>query len=100
MPGGLMQLLAYGAQDVYLTGDNEITHYEVNHIYKSGSNISVENILDEMDMVSLSVSNTCAICIDDVSEAPGLECGHLFHKDCLAEWFKKSRTCPVCRHKY
>jgi len=28
-----------------------------------------------------------------------LECGHLFHEDCLRVWFKKSASCPNCNKK-
>ena len=27
-----------------------------------------------------------------------LECGHLYHKKCLAPWFKQKKTCPHCRN--
>jgi hypothetical protein len=26
-----------------------------------------------------------------------LACGHLFHKSCINDWFKKSESCPYCR---
>ena len=42
MGGGLMQLVAYGAQDVYLTGDPEITFFKV--VYRRHTNFSVESI--------------------------------------------------------
>ena len=42
MGGGLMQLVAYGAQDVYLTGDPEITFFKA--IYRRHTNFSVESI--------------------------------------------------------
>jgi hypothetical protein len=42
MPGGLMQLVAYGAQDVYLTGNPVITLFKV--VYRRHTNFSVENI--------------------------------------------------------
>ena len=31
MGGGLMQLVAYGAQDIYLTGNPQITFFKVVH---------------------------------------------------------------------
>merc|ERR1711869_159038 len=24
-------------------------------------------------------------------------CDHYFHKDCLGEWLKLAKTCPICR---
>lgn len=40
MTGGLMQLVAYGAQDVYLTGNPQITLFKV--VYRRHTNFSVE----------------------------------------------------------
>jgi len=42
MGGGLMQLVAYGAQDVYLTGNPQITLFKV--VYRRHTNFSVECI--------------------------------------------------------
>jgi hypothetical protein len=42
MGGGLMQLVAYGAQDVYLTGNPQITFFKI--IYRRHTNFSVEAI--------------------------------------------------------
>ena len=42
MGGGLLQLVAYGAQDVYLTGNPQITFFK--SIYRRHSNFSMENI--------------------------------------------------------
>jgi len=42
MGGGLMQLVAYGAQDVYLTGNPQITFFKV--VYRRHTNFSVETI--------------------------------------------------------
>ena len=40
--GGLMQLVAYGAQDVYLTGNPQITFFKV--VYRRHTNFSTESI--------------------------------------------------------
>ncbi len=42
MGGGLMQLVAYGSQDVYLTGNPQITFFKV--VYKRHTNFSMESI--------------------------------------------------------
>ena len=42
MGGGLLQLVAYGAQDVYLTGNPQITFFKV--VYRRHTNFSLESI--------------------------------------------------------
>ena len=47
MGGGLMQLVAYGAQDVYLTGNPQITFFKV--VYRRHTNFSMECIQQTWD---------------------------------------------------
>lgn len=42
MSGALMQLVAYGAQDIYLTGNPQITFFKV--VYRRHTNFSMESI--------------------------------------------------------
>ena len=42
MSGGLMQLVAYGAQDVYLTGNPQITFFKV--VYRRHTNFAMESV--------------------------------------------------------
>ena len=42
MAGGLMQLVAYGAQDVYLTGQPKVTFFQA--VYKRHTNFAMETI--------------------------------------------------------
>lgn len=42
MPGALLQLVAYGAQDVYLTGNPQITFFKI--VYRRHTNFAVESI--------------------------------------------------------
>uniref|UniRef100_A0A0E0A7U2 RING-type E3 ubiquitin transferase n=1 Tax=Oryza glumipatula TaxID=40148 RepID=A0A0E0A7U2_9ORYZ len=45
----------------------------------------------------------CAICLEQLqrgelcSEVPA--CRHVFHRDCVGSWMKKSDSCPLCRVK-
>lgn len=46
---------------------------------------------------------TCSICMEDFSESRDdniillPDCYHLFHQSCIFEWFKRQRSCPLCR---
>lgn len=47
---------------------------------------------------------SCSICLSNYQKKEAnvvkLNCGHVFHKDCIIPWFDKnpdSLTCPVCR---
>ncbi len=42
MGGGLIQLVAYGAQDVYLTGNPQVTHFKT--IYRRHTNFAIESV--------------------------------------------------------
>ena len=42
MTGGLMQLVAYGAQDIYLTGNPMITFFKT--VYRRHTNFAMESI--------------------------------------------------------
>jgi hypothetical protein len=42
MTGGLMQLVAYGEQDIFLTHDPQITFFKV--VYRRHTNFSIEQI--------------------------------------------------------
>jgi hypothetical protein len=53
MGGGLMQLVAYGAQDIYLTGNPQITFFKV--VYRRHTNFSMESIQQ-----TISGANTTA----------------------------------------
>ena len=60
MGGGLIQLVAYGAQDVYLTGDPEITFFK--KIYKRHTNFSTEPMQQVFNSLpEFGRSATCTI---------------------------------------
>ena len=50
MGGGLIQLVAYGAQDIHLTGNPQITFFKV--VYRRHTNFSIESIEQVWDGIS------------------------------------------------
>ena len=59
MGGGLMQLVAYGAQDVYLTGNAQITYFKV--VYRRHTNFSMECIEHPVDSARFGGKHTVQI---------------------------------------
>jgi hypothetical protein len=58
MAGGLMQLVAYGAQDVYLTGNPKVTFFQA--VYKRHTNFAMETI---QQTINGSVANSQRISV-------------------------------------
>lgn len=45
---------------------------------------------------------SCVICSEyllPTEEVYSTPCGHIFHFNCVAQWLKRSKTCPQCREK-
>ena len=44
--------------------------------------------------------DTCSICLYGYKEGEPLvklNCSHIYHTECIFDWFKKNRNCPLCR---
>merc|ERR1719245_963375 len=43
----------------------------------------------------------CAICLNEFEDGEDLRClvhcSHVFHLECVDEWLKDNRRCPMCR---
>jgi hypothetical protein len=61
MGGGLMQLVAYGAQDIYLTGNPQITFFKV--VYRRHTNFSMEAIEQTWNGTSDGANGRCTATI-------------------------------------
>jgi hypothetical protein len=60
MGGGLMQLVAYGAQDIYLTGNPQITFFKV--VYRRHTNFAMEAVQQTVNgTVALGNKVSCKI---------------------------------------
>ena len=69
-------------QDLFL----EMDEYQYKHILKYESR----------------KETSCAICLEDFKGIDIIKafykCEHIFHKNCLKNWLKRSNVCPLCKH--
>lgn len=103
--GGLLQLVAYGAQDDYLMADQDIGF---NQNGRNGPLIKVNNKRkrNETDKSMFHVSaikylEICGICHENMTNVKLMvgcpDCKKCLHKCCMDTWTKQHRTCPYCR---
>ena len=72
----------------------------------NGIDINLLNSLETTVLKDVSTleedKKQCVICMEDFNngdEVMYLPCLHVFHKDCLLEWFKGHNDCPICKFK-
>ena len=68
MGGGLMQLVAYGAQDIYLTGNPQITFFKI--VYRRHTNFAME-AHKQTPAGSVAASSTAAYTISRTGDLVG-----------------------------
>ncbi|CAG9313425.1 unnamed protein product [Blepharisma stoltei] len=77
--------------------------YDSNAFRVSGINQeSIEKMYPSKPIknVASHLGNICVICMEDFkgdSNVRKLNCGHIFHVECIDEWFKHHKACPMCK---
>lgn len=56
-----------------------------------------EYIDEHINVNICCMEKECCICTNKIREGYKLECGHIFHNECIKKWIKISNTCPTCR---
>lgn len=88
-----MQLIADGVQDTHLT--------KYNFVVDNIENYDHVNIMNNYTIIlheKMKKKINCCICIEshDLNIYKTL-CGHMYCKNCIAQWLKNNNSCPSCR---
>ncbi|KAF9189528.1 hypothetical protein BGZ51_004134 [Haplosporangium sp. Z 767] len=62
--------------------------------------LELDNLTPDEQAQESSSSPMCSICLyeyEDLDTLRRLPCDHDFHKDCVDEWLRLKRTCPLCK---
>jgi hypothetical protein len=63
-------------------------------------NLLTQKYEDYQKENKLQSAEKCTICYMDFEAndiIKKLQCKHIYHKSCIADWFEKNHTCPICR---
>ncbi|CAD6263102.1 unnamed protein product [Miscanthus lutarioriparius] len=72
---------------------------ENNHQHAGASESQINN-LPQSVVQSNSIEDPCSVCLENPSVGDTirhLPCFHKFHKECIDEWLKRKKLCPVCK---
>ncbi|XP_057529763.1 RING-H2 finger protein ATL1-like [Amaranthus tricolor] len=94
--------------DVALLHQQDEDHITENHEENHG--LKLIDLIPAMKFMELSKGRDpdsirgsgCSICLREGYEDDEMckvlpECDHVFHSDCIDQWFMKKQSCPVCR---
>ena len=66
-------------------------------IFAESCIICLEDFKSNDELSALESTNKKAF---EKAETSVLDCGHKFHRKCIADWLKKEENCPICRMKF
>jgi len=70
--------------------------FNILNLFKKNSN---SQIIDYIILEKDFNNNECIICLESMIKGERVKilgCGHMYHYDCIMEWFKRKKECPLC----
>ncbi|KAK1431344.1 hypothetical protein QVD17_07801 [Tagetes erecta] len=66
---------------------------------RRGAPPAAKNAVANLQTVEIKSTDVkiCAVCKEKLFIAKKLECGHLYHGECIVPWLSSRNSCPVCR---
>jgi len=87
----------------YIYKMEDETATEKTFYFEKKCNNCQNSIIEPTEYHIVNDESTCAVCLENMevgSVCHKLTCDHLFHKDCIAEWFDRNPTCPLCKKSH
>ncbi|CAH8391789.1 unnamed protein product [Eruca vesicaria subsp. sativa] len=78
-----------------------LTHFNPPSVNKMEIQTAASDLESEMTIQTTKDEyEECTICMDIISEGQdmnSLQCGHIYHHECITNWVKINESCPLCR---
>ncbi|CAL5015983.1 unnamed protein product [Urochloa decumbens] len=73
---------------------------ENNHQHTGASESQINNLPQSVVQSNNTIEEPCAVCLENPSVGDTirhLPCFHKFHKECIDEWLRRKKLCPICK---
>lgn len=103
----IIDIIAKQYYDIYQEEEQTAPDEEHNFIIRCSKCFTekilngVSNIITDKNQLENYEETTCSICLENYNNlkcSHTCPCGHIYHKNCIDEWFKNNDTCPLCRN--
>lgn len=99
------QIYNYSLESRYIETDYNIqsifvTSFET--VYRKKNNLLIKNLLkhSKIEINENKTNILCVICQDNINNNDIIRkitnCSHVFHVNCIDEWFSENTKCPLC----
>lgn len=101
----LISTLAFGS---YREHPSSLVDLTLPFVFTTTKNLVWEQLIRTIRISERHINNynnitsSCPICLFDFEmgeEVFQLECGHIYHRRCLSQWFWYGNTCPLCQYQ-
>ena len=73
-----------------------LNDYDIKKDLDINENINKNMTEEEINTIKKEKIIKCIICFCEIEKGKYLNCGHIFHFDCIKEWLTHYRKCPFC----
>ena len=91
------------------TSNNEIILQTLDRLFSDLIEIRINGLRNEIrdefteTTLDCDIDSSCSICLEKFKKGEvttKLTCDHLFHKNCIDNWFLRQSTCPLCNRNF
>eukprot|EP00696_Hemimastix_kukwesjijk_P007557 gnl/Hemi2/1955_TR699_c0_g1_i1.p1 gnl/Hemi2/1955_TR699_c0_g1~~gnl/Hemi2/1955_TR699_c0_g1_i1.p1 ORF type:complete len:485 (+),score=89.42 gnl/Hemi2/1955_TR699_c0_g1_i1:114-1568(+) len=108
MMGGMMPMLMFGGGSPRMTHGGQLEYEDwldiqemMGDVNRGASEQMVKKTTESKSLEKRDGDQTCVVCMSDLKlgeKVRVLPCKHFYHVECIDEWLRRNKTCPVCKH--
>jgi len=84
-------------RDIWLTYKSFVKRWNDMVQYREATANMNERYPDATAAELAALTPQCSVCLEDMTSAKKLPCGHFMHLNCLRDWLGQQQICPICR---
>ena len=92
----IMALKSFYSNYLHLKYIQFLTNYDINTELSSQGERNTKMDEEEINKIRNNNINVCIICLCEIEKGKYLNCGHIFHLNCIQEWILQYKKCPTC----